>query len=90
MPPGKGKKGNKKTPPPGAEQPDTKQDSVKTSSKLRCTPAELKLLEEFDFVRFTYADIHGIGRYKMVAKCYLREQLSGVFEIHTPGSRQLL
>jgi len=45
----------------------------------------LREFKEFDYVRFTYADIHGVSRCRVVAQAHVKQYLTGGVDIYTTG-----
>jgi len=61
------------------ERQEQKKDGVQVaSSSLPPTLSleECKAFEEFDYVRFTFADLHGIGRCRSIARRHLQEYIT--------------
>jgi len=73
-------KGVTPTCPAGPEQPVNPPFNLSEGSSW-----EFDKLVKFDFVRFTYADIHGIGRCRSVPRRHVEEYLTKGVDIYTTG-----
>jgi len=84
MPAASGKKNKKKATPSRSETP-VEPESVEKSNSSEWSVEELTEFDEFHYVRFTYADIHGIGRCRSVARRHVTGYLMKGIHIQTRG-----